>query len=199
MDFKNSRNPKNAYFINISSSNSDSSKRIEYEYEKFYTSSSLISSTIKYYNSSSFNNKYLLSISEELNSLSYSSFKNNKRHYYKRHLPPKNNTIKEQNKRNKKVSNIFFSNIKNIESCQLPQDNKTKYYTPKKIVNNNRLNNVKKVLFYLNVNYQGKNLKEVFNKIKPNINMDNDDEKFLELSHTNEINNNIINILFKSS
>jgi hypothetical protein len=191
MDFKNSRSPKNAYFINISSSNSDSSKRIEYE--KFYTSSSLISSTIKYYNSSSFNNKYLLSLSEELNSLSYSSYKNNKRHYYKRHLQPKNNSIKEQKSRNKKISNSLFSNIKNIESCQLPQYNKTKYYTPKKIVNNNKLNNDKKV-FYLNVNYQGKNLKEVFNKIKPTKNMNNDDENFLELSHINEINNNIITL-----
>jgi hypothetical protein len=46
----------------------------------------------------------------------------------------------------------------------------------------------------LNVNYQGKNLKEVFNKIKPNKNMDNDDENFLELSHINEINNNIITL-----
>lgn len=185
MNCQKSSNNKNAIYINISSSNSNSSRTISY-----CILSNFISRTIKHYNSSSFKNKYTLPLSEELNSLSYSSYKNNRQNYSKRLIPPKVQALNKLKKSTKKTPKKIFSNIKNMESYKLPQDRKRKYYTPKKIVNEDGLDDEKKVIF-MNINYQGKNLKDVFNQIKPNKNEDNIKEKFLKSTHVHEINNNI--------
>ena len=184
----NYRKTEKVPFINISNSYSDSSNRNDFSHSKisietFSSISNYIPLSKKIKCSLSLEKNHLLSVSNELRSLSCSSSKINKRKYKKNKnnskinqlLKSKNKIIKKSfekmhiNEKNKKqYFNIFSADTEIIDKIE-----KNKYYTPKKtannfnynIINKNKLFNGKKMI-YSNVNCQPKNLMDIFKHIK---------------------------------
>ena len=179
-------------FIDISNSYSDSSNRNDFSNSKtiietFSSISNYIPLSKKIKCSFSLEKNHLLSLNNELCSLS--SSKISKRKYKKGKNKSKINQLKSKNKIIKKSLEKMHINIKNTKQYFnifshdieiIDKIEKNKYYTPKKtannfnynIINKNKLFNGK-TMIYSNVNYQPKNLIDIFKQIKSDIKENN--------------------------
>ena len=177
----NYRKTEKVPFINISNSHSDSSNRNDFSHPKIsietYTP---LSKKIKC--PLSLEKNHLLSLNNELCSLSCSSSNISKRKYKKDKNKSKINQLKSKNKIIKKSLEKMHINIKNTKQYFnifspdieiIDKIEKNKYYTPKKTANNYNYNIINKnkffygkTMIYSNVNYQPKNLIGIFKQIK---------------------------------
>ena len=202
MHNKDSRNQKNLPFINMSNSNSDTSKKNIFNESKIahddeYLSSSFFSNHKNCQYPLPSKKNYLLSLNSESDSLPCSL---SKIHKQNKIIKKMNIIFKKEKELHKKSLEKRNTTIEGKEGCFniLNSDNKRKdeckrikYYTPKKIIlqyniiKEDKIKNDKNVIFS-NINYQGKNLIDNFKKIELDINEDNSDISFSPIPKNNK-------------